>query len=250
MARPDADGNIVCTGCDRSLSGTIEHFHRHRDAFKPKCKECRGSSFGVHDPNKVMDVPEGKKICTDCRRVLPADIEHFHRSDKTDGFATECKECRGGSGFSVHRPNRALDIPDGYWFCSSCEQVLPLNERYFYEHGDGFEVYCKACSTQRRNQYRRAAEAAADDDLSNRQWRFIKALWLDGGIVTCAYCGEPTRDPERDHVHPLSDGGDTVPENIVPACPSCNRSKSTDVVTEWYPDAEVFNPDLLRFASR
>jgi len=93
MARPDADGEITCTGCDRSLPGTIEYFHRHRDAFKPKCKECRDCSFGVHDFNKVMDVPDGKKICSNCERVLPADSEHFYRTEKTSsGFTSRCKE--------------------------------------------------------------------------------------------------------------------------------------------------------------
>ena len=241
MARPDADGDIVCTGCERSLPGTIKYFHRHRDAFKPKCKECRGMSFGVAKPNTVMDTPEGKKICNGCERVLPADAQHFYHTDKTkDGFVSRCKECHGdGTDFGIQRPNAVIgNVPEGMWFCSSCEQVLPLNGRYFYEHGGGFGVHCKACETQRKNQLRRGT-----DDLSSREWRSVKALWLEGGIVTCAYCGEETRKPERDHVQPLSDDGDTVPENIVPACRSCNRSKGHRPVTAWYPDADVFDPD-------
>jgi hypothetical protein len=238
MARPDADGNIVCTGCDRSLPGTVKYYHRHRDAFKPKCKECRGMSFGVGSPNKVMDTPAGEKICTGCERVLPADVDHFYRTDKTsDGRTSKCKECRSGTEFGTHRPNRVNNIPEGMWFCSSCEQTLPLNGRFFYEVEGGFEVYCKACSTQRKNQMRRGV-----DELSGREWRFIKALWLDAGVVTCAYCGDEAPAPERDHVQPLSDGGETAPENIVPACRSCNRKKGHRPVTAWYPDADVFDP--------
>jgi 5-methylcytosine-specific restriction endonuclease McrA len=247
MARPDADGNIACTGCNRSLPGTIKYFHRHRDAFKPKCKECRGSSFGVHDPNRVMDVPEGEKICATCRRTLPADAEHFYKNQKTSGGrSSQCKECHGGrdGAFGVQHPNKALDIPEGYWFCSMCEQVLPLNGRYFYEsRSKGFEIYCQACSVQRRNQSRRAARKKADDELTPREWMFIKAMWLNGGVVECAYCGESTQNPERDHVQPLCDGGGTVVENIVPACPPCNRSKGHKTVTEWYPNADTFDPD-------
>lgn len=243
MARPDDGGNITCTGCTRTLPGTVKYFHRHRDAFKPKCKECRGTSFGVQEPNKVLDVPDGKKICNECRQLFPATVEYFHRNrDSGDDLMGKCKECRG-SDFGVHRPNKVHDIPDGHWMCSSCSQVLPLNGRYFYETSDGFEVHCKACSTQRRNQTRRAAREQATDDLTGRQWNFIKALWLDGGIVTCAYCGDPTEDPERDHVQPLSDAGDTVPENVVPVCSSCNRSKHGKLVTEWYPDSDGFTAD-------
>lgn len=245
MARPDDDGDITCTGCSRSLPGTVEYFHRHRDAFKPKCKECRGSSFGVHDYNKVLDVPDGQKICSGCERVLPADTDHFYQTEKTSsGLTSRCKECRSGTSFGEHRPNRVRDdIPDGHWHCSSCEQTFPLNERYFYHNKSGFEVYCKPCSIQRSNQRRRELENAAKCDLSGHQWRVIKAHWLNGGIVECAYCGEPTESPERDHVQPLSDGGNTVPENIVPACESCNRSKGHQLVSEWYPNADVFDPD-------
>jgi len=189
-----------------------------------------------------MDVPEGEKICAGCTRVLPADPEYFHQTQKTsDGFTSRCKECRSGTEFGIHRPNKSLDIPDGMWFCPSCEQVLPLNGRHFYERSgrsSGFETYCKACSALRRNQTRRNV-----DGLSGTEWRFIKALWLDGGVVACAYCGEPTQDPERDHVQPLDDGGTTTPENVVPACTSCNRRKGSRPVTEWYPDVDVFDPD-------
>lgn len=241
MARPNSEGNIGCTGCGRDLPGTVEYFHRHRDAFKPRCKECRGSSFGVHDPNRVMATPEGEKICSDCRRVLPADPEHFNQTKKTsDGYTSRCKECRGSGGeFGVDRPNRSLDIPEGLWFCSSCEQTLPLNGRHFYERdGRGFEIHCKPCSTQRRNQARRGT-----DDLSGKEWRIIKSLWLDGGIVECAYCGDPTTAPERDHVVPLSEGGETVAENIVPACPECNQRKGDRHVSDWFRSEDFFAPD-------
>jgi len=246
MARPDADGEITCTGCDRSLPGTVEYFHRHRDAFKPKCKECRGSSFGVHDYNKVMQTPEGEKICARCERVLPADSEHFYQTQKTSsGFTSRCKECHGdeGADFGIKRPNRVgvtpdgRDIPDGMWFCSSCEQTLPLNSQHFYERADGFQVYCKPCSSLRRNQARRA-----DDDLSGEEWRFVKANWLVDGVVRCAYCGEKTESPTRDHVQPLANDGETVPRNIVPACQECNASKSTKPVTDWYIGSDIYDP--------
>lgn len=245
MARPDADGEITCTGCDRSLPGTVEYFHRHRDAFKPKCKECRDSSFGIHDYNRVMDVPEGEKVCSGCERVLPADGEHFYKSKKTSsGYTPRCKECHGdGSDFGIDRPNRVgktsegRDIPDGMWFCSSCEQILPLNGQHFYERGGGFSVYCKPCETLRTNQLRRDV-----DELDGQEWRFVKANWLVDGVVRCAYCGEKTESPTRDHAQPISKGGGTHPHNIVPACGSCNRSKNNKPATEWYVGSEKFDP--------
>lgn len=238
MARPNEDGNIVCTGCEKELPANIKYFHRHRDAFKPRCKECRGSSFGVHDPNKVIDTPEGEKICSKCNKLLPADVEHFYRTNKNDGFASNCKKCHSSPGeYGINRPNVVLDIPEGYWHCKSCDSTLPLNREFFYEYNGKFEPYCKPCSIQRKNQYRRDY-----DGLTGKQWKLIKAEWLVEGVVVCAYCGDEAKNPERDHVQPLSSGGKTHPHNIVPSCTYCNRSKANKPVSEWYPESGVFDP--------
>jgi len=50
----------------------------------------------------------------------------------------------------------------------------------------------------------------------------------------CVYCGAPATTV--DHIRPLSRGGCEVPENLVPACQSCNFSKNDGLLTEWRPD--------------
>jgi len=69
---------------------------------------------------------------------------------------------------------------------------------------------------------------AADNDLTALQWSEIRAAW--GG---CAYCGSASGPLQKDCVLPLSRGGRYTVENIVPACRSCNASKSNDEVTGW-----------------
>ena len=73
-----------------------------------------------------------------------------------------------------------------------------------------------------------AAWMRADNDLTPLQWSQIRAAW-DG----CAYCGAAGVPLQRDCVLPLSRGGRYTVENIVPACRSCNASKSNDEVTGW-----------------
>ena len=41
----------------------------------------------------------------------------------------------------------------------------------------------------------------------------------------CAYCGKKPKQLTIDHVIPLSKHGGHVPENIVPACRTCNSAK-------------------------
>lgn len=52
-------------------------------------------------------------------------------------------------------------------------------------------------------------------------------------MTDCAYCGEPTARPHREHVVPLSRGGPDDPTNIVLACASCNLSKGARLPSEW-----------------
>jgi hypothetical protein len=60
----------------------------------------------------------------------------------------------------------------------------------------------------------------------------------DWGVVLsmyghrCAYCGADG-PMQQDHRMPVSKGGLTTPENIVPACPSCNASKSAAHPDDW-----------------
>lgn len=69
---------------------------------------------------------------------------------------------------------------------------------------------------------------AADNDLTAAEWAGILAAW--GG---CAYCGATGMPLQRDCVQPLSRGGRYTVTNVVPACRTCNASKSNDEVTSW-----------------
>jgi len=69
---------------------------------------------------------------------------------------------------------------------------------------------------------------SVDHDLTAEQWMALQEAW--GG---CAYCAAPDRPLQRDCVQALSRGGRYTLDNIVPACASCNASKSNDEVTGW-----------------
>ena len=68
----------------------------------------------------------------------------------------------------------------------------------------------------------------ADNDLTPAEWLAIMEAW-----ACCAYCGTVEKALQRDCVLPISRGGRYTLENVVPACGSCNASKSNDEVTSW-----------------
>jgi 5-methylcytosine-specific restriction endonuclease McrA len=64
--------------------------------------------------------------------------------------------------------------------------------------------------------------------LTKKEWEVI----LNTFNHRCAYCGEEGK-MEMDHVIPISKGGQTTKENIVPCCRSCNSKKNNH--TDWIP---------------
>jgi 5-methylcytosine-specific restriction endonuclease McrA len=67
-------------------------------------------------------------------------------------------------------------------------------------------------------------------DLTDAQWAALTDAW--GG---CAYCGatDATGTLQRDCILAISRGGRYTLDNVVPACRSCNASKSNGEVTRW-----------------
>lgn len=65
-------------------------------------------------------------------------------------------------------------------------------------------------------------------DLTDAQWTALLEAWNG-----CAYCLATDRPLQRDCIQPISRGGRYTLANVVPACGSCNASKSNDEVTGW-----------------
>lgn len=68
----------------------------------------------------------------------------------------------------------------------------------------------------------------ADNDLTPAEWNALLDSWR-----ACAYCGADGVALQKDCVQPISRGGRYTLDNVVPACASCNASKSNDEVTGW-----------------
>ncbi len=73
--------------------------------------------------------------------------------------------------------------------------------------------------------------------LRNRRWR--KSLH-EFTSSSCIYCGKTSES--IDHVLPRSRGGLSITENCVPACLSCNGSKTDNDAFEWYRKQRFYDP--------
>ena len=88
-------------------------------------------------------------------------------------------------------------------------------------------------NNQRKSTKRRVREKEIINTLTAKEWIDI----LSEYNYQCVYCGvkfNKNIKPERDHVIPISKGGNNIKENIVPACRSCNSIKGSNNLTSKF----------------
>lgn len=135
----------------------------------------------------------------------------------------------------------------GLKFCWRCRQWPPSN-RFGLDasRADGLSAICNSCRRRPRQlalirptkaerdrlRYARDATYRAERrQHAHARKRGVDPLPVEGiEALTekfggrCAYCPAPATT--WDHVVPVSQGGRTIPGNIVPACTSCNSRKN------------------------
>jgi len=98
-------------------------------------------------------------------------------------------------------------------------------------------------NARQRRLTRMKRERQAPGQHTAAQWR---ARLTDYGH-RCAYCQTPLagRHRTKDHLRPLSRGGSQNPDNLVPACRSCNSRKKDRTADEFIAALRVESPEAL-----
>lgn len=81
-----------------------------------------------------------------------------------------------------------------------------------------------------QEQKRRALKmGSGGKGVTRKEWAEI----LDEFGGRCAYCARPQSALSMEHIDPIAAGGSHEPENVVPACKSCNSSKGPKPLLLW-----------------
>lgn len=267
-----------CTKCKIEKPLTAEYFHRRKNTkrgFVAQCKECRSQKKEV--------VLSPMKECSRCKVEKPRTNEYFHITKANrDGLAGQCKKCRAEISVSYieknkegiseyqsqyHINNREIRRINGQkWYQENREEHLEYSRQYhqenkeelnkssrewYQENKETHAEYMKKHYQENREQYRmnkqrrRARVDKLPHTLTDDEWEETKELFNN----SCAYCGIHQEDIDealnREHIVPVVNDGGFTKENIIPSCNSCNSSKGTRDMEEWYREQEYFNPDRL-----
>lgn len=153
------------------------------------------------------------------------------RKAQYDSHLEEWREYR-----KVNRDKR--NAQSQVWKAAHQEEIRAYNAAHQNEHREYAKRHAKEHAEEYKERLRawrkshpdakaaqwqrhRARKVGLPHTLTKEEWRSIKEAYKG----RCAYCGKRGK-LTQDHVIPLSKGGGTVRDNIVPACRSCNSSKN------------------------
>lgn len=194
--------------------------------------------------HKIIDGVD-HKWCKYKSHWVKADLEHFYanKSNGIDGLSPNCKECDKEKANIYQQNNRekirlekALDYkinPDYYkakdkkWRNKNKDRKSKTMADWLKNNKDKLHKY-------------REKRKVKDHKITIEEWNSCKEYFNN----SCAYCGLSVDNHYRKyagalqkvdlHKEHVDDEGCGDLENCVPACQSCNSSKHTAKLDDWY----------------
>lgn len=136
--------------------------------------------------------------------------------------------------------------------CTCCKEEKPICDFYKEAYTGLPTKQCKKCIDIKRKVQREKRQhnkfvakercrEIEDIEYSISSW-CAAMLFFRGG---CAFCskteGRSKKERfDRDHLIPISKGGKTTKENIVPACKKCNRGRGNKDWKEWFREQDFW----------
>lgn len=192
---------------------------------------------------QIDPLPPDVKTCSKCHQVLPLDA-----FAKGQYWCKAChKEYRVNHADEIYQRNKAYQE-------ANRDKVHTWAKAFREKHADAESarhraayLAHKAKMAEKHRQWREKNPEAAARGWKRRKARvqqakqdvvaattalYIELIQESGS--TCYYCGQLTSHPDVDHRVPLSRGGKHMRDNLVVACPSCNRRKGQRTDVEFF----------------
>lgn len=179
------------------------------------------------------------KHCSTCKLAKTA--TEFYKSKKSlDGLCHTCKICSlaRSKHWRENNPLRKLRVDATYrennreelrkyfqaYYASNKEKRWHVQMQWRKNNKEHFKFIARQQSARRRS-------LEKVGKITKQEWQDRLAEYN----YHCAYCLKPFDNLEMEHMLPLSRGGTHTIDNIVPACRTCNGTKSSKTLLEILP---------------
>jgi len=225
-----------CSKCGQEK--TLDQFYKNKksqDGFKARCKKCDRDNLKSN--KRIILTPKiGFKYCSKCKQEKSVDQFSILKTTK-DELNSWCRGCVNKGGRERYQRNKqrkrkGKKIYDKRYYEKNKEKVRYKAKKYYLKNKSKMIAKNKEWRKTekgkalgiRNNHKRKDLFKNAICDLTAKQWEEIKKAQN----YKCAYCGE-TKHLYRDHIVPVSKGGDLTKSNIQGLCISCNSKKSNKI---------------------
>ncbi len=176
-----------------------------------------------------------KKTCTKCGKNK--DLEEYYRNaNHKDGRQPECKSCR-------------IAVQKEY---AKSDKGKAVNAKHM-KSAKGKATQSKYMKTDkgkataaRRNNNSRYWKSKTLNDLHAKEFNYIIYDCQDNKCACCGRTFNKNLKPTRDHIYPVSKGGDFTVHTVQALCQSCNSKKGIEHIdyrTDYHKNA-LFNMDI------
>lgn len=229
----------VCSRCNKSKPLTAEFFHRcskHSTGFKSDCKVCRNQLNRKRQGSKVTGPARSYGKITDYKKYMQEYRKNNKERIKKQRNTPEYKERR-----KLYYESNKESYKEYY------ERRKEHYKKYYIENKELISIrmskYHAKDESKLKNRTRKNKRDAMKRSLLNT---FTKDDWekcLTHFEYSCAYCGEREKTFHQDHFVPISKGGEFTKYNVIPACETCNISKSNKPFKDWYIEQSFHDKD-------
>lgn len=181
------------------------------------------------------------KECQECLKVLP--YSEYKQSKRTkDGYDKKCLYCCAAVAGQTYdeyvwylvsrsslgqkrttKDRKRIDI----WQKNNKEKTRQYSKNNYENNKEEYIAYAKN---------RKLKEKGTQGEFNVEDWKKLKKQYNN----SCAYCGASNVKLEKEHIIPISRGGEHSKSNIVPACTKCNDMKYTYLLEELgWPDPRI-----------